>query len=111
GRASGWSPRCPTSRRTRPRRLLSSGFLARHRAPPGNVAHAVSFGVLFVHGPGGNAAGVARSIADPVFAEDQCDGSVQHEHARVELVGVRLTVHMGFELAFADLIAFPTKFG
>src|SRR4029079_5936379 len=64
-----------------------------------------------VHGPGGNAAGVARSIADPVFAEDQCDGSVQHEHARVELVGVRLTVHMGFELAFADLIAFPTKFG
>src|SRR4029453_10431721 len=65
---------------------LSSGGLLRRRAPPGDVAHAVSFGVLFVRGPGGDAAGVARSIRDPVLTEDECDGSVQHEQARIEPV-------------------------
>src|SRR5262245_7885 len=91
--------------------LLPSGSLTRRRAPPGDEAHAVSFGVLGVHGPGGNGAGVTRSIRDSLFAEVERDRSVQHQQARVEPVSVRLTMDVGFDLAFMDLVAFPKELG
>src|SRR5262245_7329059 len=91
--------------------LLPSGGLTRRRAPPGDEAHAVSFGVLGVHGPGGDAAGVARSILDPFVAEREGHRSVQHQQARVEPVSVRLAMDVGFDLALLDLVAFPNELG
>src|SRR5262245_18105509 len=67
--------------------------------------------MLRVHRPGGNAAGVARSIRGPVLAEDERDGSIQHQQAHIERVGVGLTVHVGLDLAITNLIAFPMKLG
>ncbi len=46
-----------------------------------------------------------------VIAEDERDGSVQHEDAGVKAVSVRLTMYVGFEFAFADLVALAEKVG
>jgi len=35
----------------------------------------------------------------------------QHEDARVKAVSVRLTMYVGFEFAFADLVALAEKVG
>src|SRR5262249_26375767 len=51
------------------------------------------------------------TIRDPVFAEDERDRSPHHEDARVEVMGVRLPVGVGLDLAFADLVAFPDELG
>jgi hypothetical protein len=67
--------------------------------------------MLFVHGPGRDGTGVSLPIRDAIFTEDERDRSVQHEHACVELVGVRLAVQVRLKTAFADLVALSVKVG
>ena len=59
-------------------------------------------------------AGISRAICDTVLAEDERDRSVQHEHTRVEPVGVGLTVQVRLKATFAYLVAlevFPDEIG
>ena len=59
-------------------------------------------------------AGISRATCDTVLAEDERDRSVQHEHTRVEPVGVGLTVQVRLKATFAYLVAlevFPDEIG
>jgi hypothetical protein len=68
--------------------MLFSGARMRCQAPPSQISLAVCFRALFVHGPGRDVAGIARTkcIGASVIAEDERDGPVQHKQSRVELV-------------------------
>src|SRR5215470_1735366 len=90
---------------------LSRRGLARRGAPPRDVAHAARVGMLLVHGARRNGAGIARSVRDSIGSEDERDGSLEHEQARVELVRVRSAVPVWLDLALADLVAFANELG
>src|SRR5262245_51757035 len=90
---------------------LVSDHLPRGRAPPGYEANAGGLGVLLVRCPGGDVAGVARPVRDAVLPEDEGDGSVQHEQAGIEPVGMRLPVHIGLDLALANFVAVSSELG
>src|SRR5262245_31489081 len=94
-----------------PEASLVSSHLPRGRAPSGDETNAGRLGVLLMRCPGGDGAGVARPVRDAVPPEDEGDGSVQHEQASIEPVGMRLPVYVGLNLALANLVAVSNELG
>src|SRR5690349_21048184 len=83
----------------------------RHRTAAGNVADALGFGVFLVHGTRRQAPRVARPVRDAVRADHEGDGTLQHQHSRIEPMRVRLPVLVGFDLALTNLVALAQKIG
>jgi len=78
---------------------------------PSQIPYAVSLRMLFVHRSCRDIAGIARAVGAAISSKDESDRPIQHKQSRVKLVGVRLTIHVWFHCALAELIALAPKVG
>ena len=90
--------------------LFRCGYF-RRRPAPSQISHAVSLRMLFVHCSCRDIAGVARTVGAAISSKYKRDRPIQHKQPRVKLVGVRLTIHVWFHCALAELITLAPKVG
>jgi hypothetical protein len=67
--------------------------------------------MFLVHRAGRDTAGITWCVDAPLIAEDKCDRTFQHHHARVEVMRVSLTVGIRVYSALADFVALAPQVG